>query len=119
VSLHPFLLHALDIIVQFGKAPELVPKRLEAIKHRPERTNDADEILHSQENRLLVIRFLRDVTADQARTVWRSGFENNCKPPCYLDPQESEPTMLLSAKPRLWTSEYAPQYSPVKTSPSP
>jgi hypothetical protein len=52
------------------------------------RTNNADKILHSPNTKLLAIRFLHDVSAADARTAWRNGFEQNCRPPCYLDPSE-------------------------------
>jgi hypothetical protein len=54
-----------------------------------ERQNrDPDTILHSRERKLLDIRFLRDVDADDARKAWQESFEQNCKPPCYLDPHD-------------------------------
>src|SRR5450631_37657 len=52
-----------------------------------QRSDNADTILHSPQMKLLDIRFLRDVDAEHARTAWRDGFEQNCKSPCYLDPQ--------------------------------
>ena len=52
------------------------------------RNGDPDTILHSQERKLLVIRFLRDVDAEDARKAWRESFEQNCMPPCYLDPYD-------------------------------
>jgi hypothetical protein len=52
------------------------------------RSDNAEAILHSPETKLLDIKFLHDVTADQARTAWREGFEGNCKLPCRLDPDE-------------------------------
>jgi hypothetical protein len=52
------------------------------------RSDNADTILHSPQVKLLDIRFLRDVDADDARTAWRDGFEQNCKAPCYLDPRD-------------------------------
>jgi hypothetical protein len=51
-----------------------------------ERRNDnPDAILHSPEMKLLDIRFLRDVDAEDARKAWQESFEQNCKAPCYLD----------------------------------
>jgi Chalcone isomerase-like len=52
------------------------------------RSANADTILHSPHMKLLDIRFLRDVDAEDARTAWRDGFEKNCRPPCYLDPRD-------------------------------
>jgi hypothetical protein len=51
---------------------------------------DPDTILHSQERKLLDIRFLRDVDAVDARKAWQESFEQNCKPPCYLDPSDMQ-----------------------------
>jgi hypothetical protein len=48
--------------------------------------SDADTILRSRERKLLDIRFLRDVDAENARKAWRDGFEQNCKTPCSLNP---------------------------------
>jgi hypothetical protein len=54
-----------------------------------ERPSDSPEtILHSLERKLLHIRFLRDVDAEDARKAWRDGFDQNCKTPCYLDPRD-------------------------------
>src|SRR5438874_13575650 len=52
------------------------------------RSDNADAILHSPEKKLLDIRFVRDVDADDAREAWRDGFARNCKAPCYLDPRD-------------------------------
>jgi hypothetical protein len=55
------------------------------------RSDDPDSILHSSERKLLDIRFLRDVGAEDARKAWRDGFDNNCRPPgCYLDARDVE-----------------------------
>jgi Chalcone isomerase-like len=57
-----------------------------------------DNILHSRERKLLEIRFLRDVDAEDARKAWQEGFAGNCQPPsCYLDPQDIR--RFLSAVP--------------------
>ena len=45
-------------------------------------------ILHSQERKLLDIRFLRDVDSADARKAWRDAFDQNCRAPCYLDPYD-------------------------------
>jgi Chalcone isomerase-like len=52
------------------------------------RNGDPDTILHSQERKLLVIRFLRDVDAEDARKAWQESFEQNCSSPCYLEPHD-------------------------------
>ncbi len=49
-----------------------------------QRSDDPQTILHSKGAKLLQIHFLRNVTAGEARTAWRNGFENNCQPPCHL-----------------------------------
>ena len=54
------------------------------------RSDNPDAILHSTESKLLDIRFLRDVDAENARKAWRDGFDGNCKLPCHLDPSEPE-----------------------------
>jgi hypothetical protein len=65
-----------------------------------ERPNgNADTILHSSERKLLDIRFLRDVDADDAREAWRDGFAQNCKAPCYLDPRDVQ--RFLAAVPAM------------------
>jgi hypothetical protein len=48
------------------------------------RNGDPDTILHSQERKLLDIRFLRDVDAEDARKAWQESFEQNCSSPCDL-----------------------------------
>jgi hypothetical protein len=52
------------------------------------RNGDPDTILHSQERKLLDIRFLRDVDAEDARKAWQESFEQNCSSPCDLDPRD-------------------------------
>jgi hypothetical protein len=42
------------------------------------RINDPVAILHSSDMKLLDIRFLRDVDAEDARKAWQDGFEKNC-----------------------------------------
>ena len=54
------------------------------------RSSNADEILQSPEPKALDIHFLRDVAAPTSREAWRLGFEQNCKPPCYLSVQNVE-----------------------------
>ena len=51
-------------------------------------SDDPDKILHSSESKLLDIRFLRDVDAQDARKAWREGLEQNCQVPCHLDPND-------------------------------
>jgi hypothetical protein len=51
------------------------------------RSGDSNAIIHSRQRKLLDIRFLRDVGAEDARKAWQEGFERNCEAPCYLDPR--------------------------------
>ncbi|HUN39984.1 MAG TPA: chalcone isomerase family protein [Acetobacteraceae bacterium] len=53
-----------------------------------QRSNDSDTIVQSKGFKLLVIRFLHDVTAAQARNAWQEGFKQNCRSPCQLDPHD-------------------------------
>jgi Chalcone isomerase-like len=54
------------------------------------RSDNPDTILHSSDTKLLDIRFLRDVDAEDARKAWRESFEQNCNAPCYLDPHDMQ-----------------------------
>jgi hypothetical protein len=47
-----------------------------------------DEIIRSPETKLLMVRFERDINADQARDSWKTGLANNCLAPCRLDPED-------------------------------
>ncbi|HZC96663.1 MAG TPA: chalcone isomerase family protein [Bradyrhizobium sp.] len=62
-------------------------------------SDNADTILRSPEKKLLDIRFLRDVEAEDARTAWRDGFEQNCRAPCTLDPHDVQ--RFLAAVPAM------------------
>jgi chalcone isomerase-like protein len=62
-------------------------------------SNDQDKILHSPEVKLLDIRFLRDVNAEDARKAWQDGFEQNCQAPCYLNPRDVQ--RFLAAVPSM------------------
>ena len=63
------------------------------------RSGDSDAILQSTERKLLDIRFLRDVGAEDARQAWRDGFDQNCRAPCYLDPRDVQ--QFLAAVPSM------------------
>jgi hypothetical protein len=52
------------------------------------RSDNPQTIMRSRGMKLLQIRFLRNVTAEEARASWRNGFENNCRAPCYLSPND-------------------------------
>jgi hypothetical protein len=51
-------------------------------------STDPEQIIHSPETKLLIIRFERNVSADMARKAWRDGLEDNCQAPCRLDPDD-------------------------------
>jgi hypothetical protein len=63
------------------------------------RNNNPDAILHSSETKLLDIRFIHAVPAEDAREAWLDGFEKNCRAPCHLDPGDVQ--RFLAAVPRL------------------
>jgi Chalcone isomerase-like len=52
------------------------------------RNANPETILHSPETKLLDLRFLHDVGVGDARKAWLEGFDQNCRPPCYLDPND-------------------------------
>ncbi len=54
------------------------------------RSDNPDAILRSRDTKLLDIRFLRDVGAEDARKAWQESLEQNCKAPCYLDPRDMQ-----------------------------
>ena len=62
-------------------------------------STDPEAILRSPQTKLLTVRFERTVSADRAREAWRHGLENNCLPPCHLDPQDVE--RFLAAVPAM------------------
>lgn len=62
-------------------------------------SHDADAILRSPEEKLLVVQFLHDVDTKHARDAWREGFENNCVAPCHLAPSDVE--RFLAAVPAM------------------
>ena len=44
----------------------------------------ADAILRSPQRKLIEVRALRAVAADDIQAAWRASFEANCKPPCRI-----------------------------------
>jgi hypothetical protein len=57
----------------------------------PQRSSNAEAILHAREPKVLDIHFLRDVDAEAAHKSWRNGFANNCRPPdCSVDQRDVE-----------------------------
>ena len=51
-------------------------------------STDPAAILRSPETKMLIVRFERSISAEDARKAWRDGLQNNCQPPCQLDPQD-------------------------------
>lgn len=62
-------------------------------------STDAGEIIGSPETKLLTVKFVRSITADEARKAWAEGLENNCTAPCRLDPEDVE--RFLAAMPAM------------------
>ncbi len=58
-------------------------------------STDPGEIIGSPETKLLTVKFVRNITVDEARKAWAEGLENNCTAPCQLDPKDVE-TFLAS-----------------------
>jgi chalcone isomerase-like protein len=75
-----------------------------------QRSDNPDEILHSTESKLLDIRFLHDVDAENARKAWRYGFDGNCRLPCHLDPSDVQ--RFLAGVPSMHEETSPPCYSP-------
>ncbi len=53
-------------------------------------STDAEQIIRSPETKLMIVRFERNISADDARKAWRDGLNNNCVAPCRLDPADVE-----------------------------
>jgi hypothetical protein len=53
-----------------------------------QRSDSSKGIIHSRGLKLLVLHFLHDVSAEQARKAWQEGFDENCQWPCYVDPHD-------------------------------
>ncbi len=51
-------------------------------------SEDGQEVIRSPGKKRLNIRFLRDVDAEKGKEAWRSGFADNCKSPCHLNPAD-------------------------------
>jgi hypothetical protein len=69
------------------------------------RSNNPREILSSPNTKLLDIRFLRDVDARDARKAWQESFEDNCQPPCHLNPHNVQ--RFLAAVPSVREGDQA------------
>lgn len=53
-------------------------------------STNPEEIIGSPWSKVLIVKFERNVSAEQARKSWRDGLANNCKTPCRLDPEDVE-----------------------------
>jgi hypothetical protein len=62
-------------------------------------STNPEEIIQSPETKVLIVRFERNVSADQARKAWHDGLANNCNTPCHLDPANVE--RFLAAMPAM------------------
>jgi long-chain acyl-CoA synthetase len=51
-------------------------------------SNDSEAILRSGQVKLLLIRFVHDVSEEQSRKAWSEALEENCVPPCHLRPED-------------------------------
>lgn len=51
-------------------------------------SHDAEAILHSPEEKMMVFHFIHDVDAEDARKSWQEGFEDNCLLPCRIAPDD-------------------------------
>lgn len=68
-------------------------------------SHDAEAILDSPEEKMLVFRFLHNVDAKDARNSWREGFAANCRAPCYVDPTDE--ARFLAAVPAVRAGEWS------------
>lgn len=66
-------------------------------------STDAEQILQSPQTKLLVIVFERNVSATAGRKAWRDGFQDNCRAPCQLDPNDV--AQFLAAIPDMHTGD--------------
>ena len=74
-------------------------------------STDAEQIIRSPEIKLLIVRFERSISADDARKAWRDGLDNNCQPPCQLHPGDVE--RFLASIPAMHAGDnYAVLFTP-------
>ncbi len=52
--------------------------------------SNPDAIIRSPETKLLVIKFERGVSAEDARSTWRKNLDLSCTAPCRLNPEDIE-----------------------------
>ena len=70
-----------------------------------QQSRDPETIIRSREIKLLDVRFLRDVSAQDAREAWRDSFDQNCTAPCHLDPKDVQ--QFLAAVPSVHRGDSA------------
>ncbi len=66
-------------------------------------SHDAEAILNSPEKKMLLVHFLHDVDAENARKAWQDGFDQNCLAPCHLEPADVQ--RFLAAVPPMQAGE--------------
>lgn len=66
-------------------------------------STNPDEIIRSQQTKLLAVRFERNVSAEEARDAWRKNLENSCMAPCRLNPEDVE--RFLSGIPAIYVGD--------------
>lgn len=51
-------------------------------------SHDAEAILDSPEEKMMLFHFIHDVDVEDARKSWQEGFEDNCLLPCHIAPDD-------------------------------
>lgn len=67
-------------------------------------SRDTAAILRSPERKLIEVRYLRDVGADDVRRAWRALLEANCPAPCAVPAESVERFLALSPAVRAGSS---------------
>ncbi len=57
-------------------------KVYEAGLYLPQRSSNPQQILNSNDPRVVRLTFLRDVTSNQVKDAWNDDFKKNCEPNC-------------------------------------
>lgn len=78
-----------------------------------EPSTDSEAILKSPRKKLLVMTFLRDLTADKARQAWVEAFERTCRAPCQL--AKATVDQFLASVPDMRKGDVAKFYFGVNT----
>jgi hypothetical protein len=69
-----------------------------AALYLPRRGSDAEAILDAAAPKILLFRFLHDVSLEKEQKAWRDGLAENCVDPCRLNQAEVE-AFLASLRP--------------------